>query len=65
MFLICREFYDLLCQKLFNEEYALFSRCSNGLFRPNRHSSVNPNHLQYFVFAGKICAKAISESKIC
>lgn len=55
-----REFFHLLCQEFVNPQYALF-QCVSGLYRPNPNSSVNPNHLFYFTFLGKILAKIICD----
>ena len=56
----CREFFHLLCLELVNPQYALFQSV-NGLYRPNPNSAVNPNHLFYFSFFGKVLAKIICD----
>ena len=60
--LFYREFFHLLSQELINPQYALFQFIpSSGLYKPNSNSAINPNHLFYFEFFGKILAKAICE----
>jgi ankyrin repeat protein len=56
-----KEFYHQISWEVFNEGYALFRRCESGLFCPNPGSFANPNHLPFFSFVGKICAKAICD----
>ena len=62
LFFFYREFFHLLSQELVNPQYALFQFIpSSGLYKPNLNSAINPNHLFYFEFFGKILAKAICE----
>ena len=62
LILIFREFFHLLSQELVNPQYALFEFIpSSGLYKPNSNSAINPNHLFYFEFFGKILAKSICE----
>lgn len=56
-----REFFHLLCLEFINPQYALFQSV-NGLIRPSPCSSVNPNHLIYFQFFGKVLARMICDS---
>lgn len=51
---------------MFNPNYALFttSQGEKATYLPNRNSQCNPNHLQYFKFAGRIVAKAIYDNKL-
>ena len=56
-----REFFHLLCLEFINPQYALFQSV-NGLLRPSPCSSVNPNHLIYFHFFGKVLARMICDS---
>ena len=57
---LCREFFHLLCLEFINPQYALF-QCVNGLYRPNPNSSINPSHLFYFNFFGKLLAKTVCD----
>lgn len=57
-----REFFELLGEALVNPNYALFEEVG-GRFRPNPNSSINPNHLLYFHFTGKILAKAVADGE--
>lgn len=57
---IAREFFHLLSLELVNPHYNLFHSV-NGLYKPSPSSDVNPNHLLYFTFFGKILAKAICD----
>ena len=53
-----KEWMTLLVRALFNPEYAFFT----AERVPNPASGINPNHLKYFEFAGKIIAKAVHEN---
>lgn len=50
--------------ELVNPDYALFECVSSGLYKPNRNSSVNPSHLEYFKLTGTMMAKAICEGQL-
>ena len=57
-----REWITLLCRDLFNPDALLFSYSAvdNLTFQPNYNSSLQgPEHLNYFRFAGRICALAM------
>ncbi|KAL1560022.1 HECT-type E3 ubiquitin transferase [Salvia divinorum] len=58
---VLREWFFLVCQAIFNPQNALFVACSNDRrrFYPNPASKVDPLHLQYFVFSGKVIALAL------
>ena len=57
---LTREWFSLISREMFNENYALFVRSLNGVtFQPDPRSKVNPDHLQYFKFAGKVIGKVI------
>ena len=59
---LTREWFTSLVKEIFNPNYALFSPSSNGRSnRPNPASYVNPSHMIYFKFAGKIIARALIE----
>ncbi|XVF87848.1 hypothetical protein PTKIN_Ptkin18bG0153900 [Pterospermum kingtungense] len=58
---VLREWFFLVCQAIFNPENALFVPCSNDRrrFFPNPASKVDPLHLEYFTFAGRVIALAL------
>ncbi|KAK8974049.1 hypothetical protein V6N11_064538, partial [Hibiscus sabdariffa] len=58
---VLREWFFLVCQAIFNPENALFVPCSNDRrrFFPNPASRVDPLHLEYFRFAGRVIALAL------
>ncbi|KAG6392384.1 hypothetical protein SASPL_146601 [Salvia splendens] len=58
---VIREWFLLVCQAIFNPQTALFVACSDDRrrFYPNPASKVDPVHLEYFGFAGKVIALAL------
>jgi E3 ubiquitin-protein ligase HUWE1 len=57
---LTREWLQILSEALVDERYALFVHSQDSSsFQPNPFSSVNPNHLEYFQFAGVVVALAI------
>ncbi|KAJ4704038.1 E3 ubiquitin-protein ligase UPL5 [Melia azedarach] len=58
---VLREWFFLVCQALFNPQNALFVACPNDCrrFYPNPASKVDPMHLQYFSFSGRVIALAL------
>ncbi|XP_076910570.1 E3 ubiquitin-protein ligase UPL5-like [Bidens hawaiensis] len=58
---VLREWFFLVCQAIFNPQNALFVACPNDRrrFFPNPASKVDPMHLKYFKFAGRIIALAL------
>ncbi|KAL4585412.1 hypothetical protein LXL04_010032 [Taraxacum kok-saghyz] len=58
---VLREWFFLVCQEIFNPQNALFIACPNDRrrFFPNPASKVDPLHLAYFNFAGRIIALAL------
>lgn len=63
---VTREWYSDLCKKVFNPDNGLFvpSAGDKVAVQPNRMSWVNPDHLQFFNFVGRIIAKAICDSRL-
>jgi E3 ubiquitin-protein ligase NEDD4 len=59
--LACREFFYLLSHEMFNPFYCLFeySAHDNYTLQINPHSSINPEHLNYFKFIGRVVGLAI------
>ncbi len=62
---VSREFFFLLSHEIFNPLYGLFSYSSheNYTLQVNPHSDVNPDHLEYFQFIGRIIGLAIFHKK--
>ncbi|XP_077145769.1 E3 ubiquitin-protein ligase HACE1 isoform X4 [Ranitomeya variabilis] len=57
---VVREWFDILSSEIINPDYALFTQSADGTtFQPNSNSSVNPDHLNYFRFAGEILGLAL------
>ncbi|CAK7911902.1 E3 ubiquitin-protein ligase Tom1p [[Candida] anglica] len=58
---VTREWYQVLSRQMFNPDYALFTPVASDetTFHPNRTSFVNPEHLSFFKFIGRIIGKAI------
>jgi E3 ubiquitin-protein ligase HUWE1 len=57
---LSREFFAILAKEIFNPNYALFTSTEDGCtFQPNTNSSINPDHLSYFRFVGRIVGKAV------
>ena len=47
---------------MFNPGYALFTSTEDGCtFQPNLNSYINPEHLNYFRFVGKVIGKAVAD----
>lgn len=58
---VTREWYQVLSRQMFNPDYALFTPVTSdeNTFHPNRTSYVNPEHLSFFKFIGRIIGKSI------
>ncbi|KAI8808254.1 hypothetical protein BJ742DRAFT_285897 [Cladochytrium replicatum] len=58
---LSREFFFLLSHEMFNPIYCLFeySAHDNYTLQINPHSAVNPEHLNYFRFIGRVVGLAI------
>lgn len=57
-----KDWFSSLIKDLFNPNYALFALNSNGrALQPNPSSYHNPDHINYFNFAGKVLARALIE----
>ncbi len=61
-----REWYYKLSHDMMNPNYALFCQSSPGseTYQPNQHSGINPDHLLYFRFCGRVVAKAIFDNQL-
>jgi len=59
---LSREFFAILAKEMFNPNYALFTSTEDGCtFQPNPNSNINPDHLSYFRFVGRIVGKAVAD----
>ncbi|XP_046549147.1 E3 ubiquitin-protein ligase HACE1-like [Haliotis rubra] len=57
---VVREWFDVLSREILNADYALFTQSADGCtFQPNSNSSINPDHLSYFRFAGQAIGLAL------
>jgi E3 ubiquitin-protein ligase HUWE1 len=63
---VTREWFQALSRQMFNADWALFTPVSSDrtTFHPNKLSSINPEHLTYFKFIGRIIAKALYEGRV-
>jgi len=62
---LLREWYSLITREIFNPNYALFITVPGDrvTYMINKSSHINPEHLDYFKFAGRVIAKAIYDNK--
>lgn len=60
---VTREWYQVLSRQMFNPDYALFTAVASDetTFHPNRTSYINPEHLSFFKFIGRVIGKAIHD----
>lgn len=63
---LTREWFSVLSRQMFDPNYALFklSAVDKTTYQPNRASWINPDHMLYFTFVGRIIAKAISDNRL-
>ncbi|RKP39991.1 hypothetical protein BJ085DRAFT_20779 [Dimargaris cristalligena] len=63
---LTREWFQVLARQMFNLDYALFksSAVDKVTYQPNPASWVNPDHLTYFKFVGRIIGKAIFDGRL-
>jgi E3 ubiquitin-protein ligase HUWE1 len=63
---VSREWFQVLSRQMFNPDYALFTPVAADIntFHPNRTSFVNPEHLMFFKFIGRIIGKAIYDGRL-
>jgi E3 ubiquitin-protein ligase HUWE1 len=62
---VSRDYFIKLSQEMFNPNFALFSLTDNGVsFHPNTNSSINPDHLHFFRFVGRMIGKAIYDDML-
>ncbi|KAJ3302361.1 Peptide transporter ptr1, partial [Gonapodya sp. JEL0774] len=63
---VTREWFQALALHMFNPDYALFipSAADKVTYQPNRLSYINPDHLSYFKFVGRVIGKAIFDGRL-
>ncbi|GAO46185.1 hypothetical protein G7K_0422-t1 [Saitoella complicata NRRL Y-17804] len=63
---VTREWFQVLARQMFNPDYALFTPVSSDstTFHPNQTSGVNPEHLLFFKFIGRIIGKALYDNRL-
>ena len=63
---VTREWFQILARQMFNPNYALFQPCAGDklTYQPNRASAINPEHLLFFKFVGRIIGKAIYDGRL-
>lgn len=62
---LTREWYSVLAREIFNPDYALFISSGDMVtFQPNPRSYLEPQHLSYFKFVGRIIGKAICDNQL-
>ncbi|KAK3079403.1 hypothetical protein LTS18_004942 [Coniosporium uncinatum] len=63
---VTREWFQALAKQMFNPDYALFNPVASDrtTFHPNPNSDVNPEHLTFFKFIGRIIGKALYEGRV-
>lgn len=50
---------------MFNANFSLFTETSNGVtLHPNQQSHVNPDHLNFFKFIGRVIGKALYDGEL-
>ena len=59
-----REWFCEVAKEIFNPMYALFRPAGDLTFQPNPQSHINPDHLQYFKFVGRVIGKAICDGHL-
>ncbi|KAF9206640.1 hypothetical protein BGZ49_002096 [Haplosporangium sp. Z 27] len=63
---VTREWFQVLARQMFNPDYALFktSAADKLTYQPNRASAINPDHLLFFRFIGRVIGKAIYDGRL-
>ena len=60
---LTREWYAELSREIFNPNYALFVKY-HDTYQPNISSWVNPDHLNFYKFIGRLIGKSIMENQV-
>jgi len=59
---VTREWFLSLSKEMLNPNYALFKPAAHGsAFQPSPQSNINPDHLKFFKFVGRIIGKALHD----
>ncbi|CAH7686641.1 expressed protein, partial [Phakopsora pachyrhizi] len=63
---VTREWLTILVKQMLDPNYALFtgSAADSKTYQPNRASSVNPDHLGFFTFCGRVIGKALYDGRV-
>lgn len=63
---VTREWFQVLARQMFDPNYVLFTPVSSDrtTFHPHKLSAVNPEHLLFFKFIGRIIGKALYEGRL-
>lgn len=63
---LTREWFQILARQMFDPNYALFQPCAADklTYQPNKASCVNPEHLSFFKFVGRVIGKAIYDGRL-
>jgi E3 ubiquitin-protein ligase HUWE1 len=63
---LTREWFQILARQMFNPNNALFQPCAadKQTYQPNKNSWVNPEHLSFFKFVGRVIGKAIHDGRL-
>src|SRR5690606_33693186 len=63
---VTREWFQVLARQMFDPNYALFLPIASDrtTFHPNPMCGVNPEHLSFFKFIGRIIGKALYEGRV-
>lgn len=63
---VTREWFGALSRQMFDPNYALFNPVASDrtTFHPNPLSEINPEHLTFFKFIGRIIGKALYEGRV-
>jgi E3 ubiquitin-protein ligase HUWE1 len=63
---VSREWFQILARQMFDPNNALFQPCAADrlTYQPNKNSWVNPEHLSFFKFVGRVIGKAIYDGRL-
>jgi E3 ubiquitin-protein ligase HUWE1 len=63
---VTREWFQILARQMFDANNALFQPCAADrlTYQPNKNSWVNPEHLSFFKFVGRVIGKAIYDGRL-
>ena len=63
---VSREWFQVLSRQMFDPNYALFVPVNSdrNTYHPNKASGINPEHLLFFRFVGRIIGKALYDGRL-